>query len=104
MKLRDKSVLITGASRGIGAEIARQAAARGSRVGLMARNAADLERLRGELGGRSVAAAADVLDPDQVRVAVESVLESLGPVDVVVANAGVGLYGPFLDADVDDLD
>jgi short-subunit dehydrogenase len=104
MKLRDKSVLITGASRGIGAEIARQAAARGSRVGLLARNAADLGRLRGEVGGRSVAAAADVLDPEQVRVAVEAVSKSLGPIDVVVANAGIGLYGSFLDADVDDLD
>src|SRR3954469_6472634 len=104
MKLRDKSVLITGASRGIGAEIARQAAARGSRVGLLARNAADLDRLRAELGGQSVAAAADVLDPEQVRVAVDAVAESLGPIDVVVANAGVGLYGTFLDADVDDLD
>jgi len=104
MKLRDKSVLITGASRGIGAEIARQAAARGSRVGLLARNAADLDRLRGELGGRSVAVAADVLDPEQVSVAVDAVSESLGPVDVVVANAGVGLYGSFLDADVDDLE
>jgi short-subunit dehydrogenase len=104
MKLRDTSVLITGASRGIGAEIARQAAARGSRVGLLARNATELNRLAGELGERSVAAAVDVLDPEQVRVAVDTVSERLGPIDVVVANAGVGLYGTFLDADVDDLD
>src|SRR5881394_65386 len=94
MKLRDKSVLITGASRGIGAEIARLAAARGSRIGLLARNAADLNRLAAELGERSVAAV----------VAVDKVSERLGPIDVVVANAGVGLYGTFLDADVDDLD
>lgn len=104
MKLRDKTVLVTGASRGIGAEIARQAAARGSRVGLLARTAADLDRLRGELGDRCAVAVADVVDRAQVEAAVESVTDALGPVDVVVANAGIGLHGTFLDADVEELD
>jgi short-subunit dehydrogenase len=104
MKLRDKTVLVTGASRGIGAEIVRQASARGSRVGLLARTETDLDRLRGELGDGCAVAIADVLDREQVTSAVSSITQALGPVDIVVANAGVGLYGTFLEADVDDLE
>lgn len=104
MKLRDKVVLVTGASRGIGAEIARQAAAQGSRVGLLARTQPDLDRMRAELGPGCATATADVVDRAQVHLAVEKISAELGPIDVVVVNAGVGLYGPFIDADVDDLD
>lgn len=104
MKLKDKVVLVSGASRGIGADIARQAVARGSRVGLLARTASDLDRMSDELGARCAAATADVAAPDELRVAVEKISAELGPIDVVVCNAGIGLYGTFLDADVDDLD
>ena len=104
MKLHDKVVLISGASRGIGAEMARQAVSRGARVGLIARSSADLDSLRSELGDRAATAAVDVVDNDAVRRAVASVTDALGPIDVVVANAGIGLYGTFLEATVEDLD
>lgn len=104
MQWQDSTVLISGASSGIGAELARQAIAKGSRVGLVARSKDSLESLRLELGDRCVAAPADVTQPDQLAEAVQAVAQALGPVDIVVNNAGIGLYGAFLDADVDEID
>jgi short-subunit dehydrogenase len=101
---QDKVFLVTGASRGIGAEVARQAAARGSRVGLLARTESDLEALSRELGERGAVVTADVLSPADVEAAVDKLTGELGPVDVLVNNAGIGLYGAFLDADVDEIE
>jgi short-subunit dehydrogenase len=92
-------VLVTGASRGIGAAIARAFAARGCTLGLVARRREPLEQLAGALAGEGhQAIPADVTDPDSMTAAVEE----FGHVDVVVANAGITHYRPFAQLPLDE--
>jgi len=104
MRLEGRVVLISGASRGVGAELARQAVAKGALVALIARTTSDLEALRSELGDACVIATADVSSYDEVVTAVGKLTAELGRVDVLVNNAGIGLYGAFLDAEVADVE
>lgn len=104
MKWTGSVALISGASRGIGAELARQAVAKGARVGLLARSTDDLEELAAELGDACAVAAADVTSSEELATAVKTVESALGPVDIVVNNAGIGHYATFLDTDIDDLE
>ena len=97
MDLRDRNVVITGASRGIGAAVARAAAAKGARVGLIARSEDDLRSVLTDAGGRGAIAVADVAKPPAVTEALARLEGDIGPPDVLVANAGIGAYGPFVD-------
>lgn len=87
--------IVTGASRGIGRALARALAARGARVGLLARSREGLEELAGELGGEPVVLAADVGDRSAVEEAVEEFVRETGGLELVVANAGIAHYAPF---------
>jgi short-subunit dehydrogenase len=92
-------VLVTGASRGIGAAIARAFAARGCTLGLVARRREPLDKLTEELHGDGhVPISADVADSDAIAAAVEQ----FGHVDVVVANAGITHYRPFAQLPLDE--
>jgi short-subunit dehydrogenase len=85
--------MITGASSGIGKGLALEIAARGARLGLLARREDVLNELVAEIkkqNGTAVAAGADVRDPNAVRAAAERFRVELGPIDVMIANAGIG--------------
>jgi NAD(P)-dependent dehydrogenase (short-subunit alcohol dehydrogenase family) len=87
--LAGKSVLITGAARGIGAESAKQIAARGARVALVGLEPAELERTASECGNDAIWFEVDVRDADALQAAVDQTVERFGGIDVAMANAGV---------------
>src|SRR6476620_10854974 len=87
--LAGKSVLITGAARGIGAELARKAAARGARVALVGLEPERLAALAGELGPEHLWVEADVTDPEALQTAVRRTVDTFGGLDIAVANAGI---------------
>jgi 3-oxoacyl-[acyl-carrier protein] reductase len=83
-----QTVLVTGASRGIGLATAQRFAALGARVGLVARDHAALGAVAAQLGGETHVVACDLADPDQCVRAVDEVAGALGPVEVLVSCAG----------------
>jgi NADP-dependent 3-hydroxy acid dehydrogenase YdfG len=104
-RLAGTAALVTGASSGIGAASARALADEGAAVGLVARRRDRLEELASTInrsGGRALVIEADATDEEQVRAAVASVAAEFGRLDVVVANAGVMLLGPILDAPTEE--
>lgn len=87
--LRGKTVLVTGASRGIGAAVARRFAASGARVALLARNKDALRALTKEIGGGSVALACDLRDTATLKRAIDQLPALIGGApDIIVNNAG----------------
>ena len=96
--LDGKVALVTGASRGIGAAVARRLAAAGVKLGLASRSGDDL----GIAG--AVAQPCDVRDSTQVQEIVSATVKEFGRLDILVPNAGVGAYGPFLDLAPDFLE
>ncbi|HJR19261.1 MAG TPA: SDR family NAD(P)-dependent oxidoreductase [Actinomycetota bacterium] len=92
---------ITGASRGIGREVVRMAAAEGAQVGLISRSEDELRALLSEVGGRGSVAVADVADRAQTEDAVAKLVTELGPADILVNNAGIGSFGAVADTDVE---
>jgi NADP-dependent 3-hydroxy acid dehydrogenase YdfG len=96
--LEGKVALVTGASRGIGAAVARAFAAKGVRLALASRSGDDL----GVDG--AVARPCDVRQPDDLEALAAEAVERFGGIDILVANAGVGAYGPFLELPADQLE
>jgi len=99
-----RTVLVTGASRGIGLATAQRFHMEGARVGLVGRDADRLASVVADLDGSCRAVSADVAVPGECVRAVDEIEEALGPVDVLVSNAGV-LRRDFLsDVSVDDFE
>ncbi len=92
-----RTVVITGASAGVGRATAREFARQGARIGLLARGAEGLEGARRDVeaaGGEALAIPTDVADPEQVEAAAARVEAELGPIDVWVNNAMVSVFSP----------
>ncbi len=96
--LEGRVALVTGASRGIGAAVAKALDAQGVKLGLASRSGDDLG-----IDG-AVARACDVRKPDDLAALAAETAERHGGIDILVANAGVGAYGPFLDLPADHLE
>jgi NAD(P)-dependent dehydrogenase (short-subunit alcohol dehydrogenase family) len=101
MSVSGKTVLITGAARGLGAEAARRLARQGARVSLVGLEPEELRRVAQECGSDAVWFEADVTDPAQLRAAVEGTVEALGGIDAVIANAGIATAGLVLNTPPD---
>ncbi|HEY6930836.1 MAG TPA: SDR family NAD(P)-dependent oxidoreductase [Thermoanaerobaculia bacterium] len=99
MRFTDRTVLVTGSGRGIGRSIALRFAEEGARVALLSRSIDQLTetaRAVAELGAACAAIPADVRNPDAVAAAVDRSEQELGPIDILINNAGMFLYKPFL--------
>lgn len=89
MDIKGKTVVITGASRGIGADAARVFAQAGANLALLARSTDSLAALAEELGGNTLAFACDVSEPAAVAAALQKVHADFGSIDVLINNAGI---------------
>jgi 3-oxoacyl-[acyl-carrier protein] reductase len=107
-KLKDKVALVTGASRGIGAEIAKRLAADGARVVITyAKDEASASAVINAIeaaGGKGLAIKADASNPESARSAVEQTVKKFGRLDILVNNAGTALPKPFAETTIEDMD
>jgi NAD(P)-dependent dehydrogenase (short-subunit alcohol dehydrogenase family) len=91
--LQGRTVLITGAARGIGAEAARRLSARGAQVSLAGLEPEELERVAADCGPGAAWFECDVTDPESLEAAVQGTVERFGGIDCVIANAGIASAG-----------
>ncbi|MFO7698694.1 MAG: SDR family oxidoreductase [Anaerolineae bacterium] len=105
--LGSQVAIVTGASSGIGRALARELAAKGARVALVARRTSDLEALAAEIaaqGGSALVIPGDVtVSEDMTRMA-QSVMQDWGRIDILVANAGIYVQGPVCELGIGDLE
>jgi NAD(P)-dependent dehydrogenase (short-subunit alcohol dehydrogenase family) len=107
IEFTNRVVLITGGSRGLGLVMARQLADQKARIAICSRDADELARAAGDLrarGAEVVMHPCDVTQPQQVRELVSHVRESLGPIDVLINNAGVIQVGPLETMTIEDFE
>ncbi len=107
MKLNNQVALITGAGRGIGRSIALTLAKHGANVALAARSEEELRAVKEEITALGQEAIYDVIDVSleaDVKKLLEKTVQHFGRLDIVVNNAGLGIYGPLLETSVETWD
>src|SRR6266705_200046 len=105
--LRDKIVVITGGSRGLGLVLARYVCARGGNVALIARDPEELARAKADLaphGSVVLTIECDLLDSEQIRSAVRRIVDRFGKIDILINNAGIIEVGPLEHMRPEDFD
>ena len=100
MEIKDKVIIVTGSTDGIGREIAKKLAHGGAKVILAARSDDKLAELAHELPG-SVAVHTDMSDENQIQNLIDRAMEIHGRIDILVNNAGQGMMGPVAEVDMD---
>ena len=108
MDFTKTAALVTGGSKGIGLAIAEALVKRGAGVVITARNASELEAAAAQLnalgGGKAVAVVSDARDYASLEAAVQAAVTNFGGLDVLIANAGVGIFKPVQDLSLEDWD
>jgi 2-hydroxycyclohexanecarboxyl-CoA dehydrogenase len=105
--MADKVALVTGAAVGIGRAIARRLARDGIAIGVLDLKLGDAQKVAEEItaaGGRAIGLQADIADRGQVQAAVKALREALGPITILVNNAGITGFKPFLELTDEDWD
>ncbi|HEY5625811.1 MAG TPA: SDR family NAD(P)-dependent oxidoreductase [Dehalococcoidia bacterium] len=101
-RLKGRTVIITGASSGIGRETAREFAKHGANVVLAARNREKLDAIARDIGDNATVVTVDVTERFSVAALARRTAEEYGAIDVLINNAGVGLFAPIADGNIDN--
>ncbi|MFT5914608.1 MAG: NADP-dependent 3-hydroxy acid dehydrogenase YdfG [Flammeovirgaceae bacterium] len=107
MKLKNKTAIITGASRGIGKEVAIQLAKKGVNTVLVARGKEDLKKLRNtitKLGAETLIVPADISEEQEVEKVMKKAIKRFGKVDIIINNAGIGVFKPVEEIETKEWD
>lgn len=101
-RLKGRTAIITGASSGIGRETAREFARHGANVVLASRNREKLEAIAADIHGVAMVVTADVTERLSVAALTRRTVEEFGGIDILINNAGVGLFAPVADGNLDN--
>lgn len=102
--LQEKTVIVTGGSKGLGASLARRFAQGGAQVVAAARSTAALEKLAEEFPGLILPFTCDITQTDQVKSLIDTTVDRFGKLDILVNNAGVGRFGQIPELSEEDWD